>query len=145
MSTLVFHSSTLGVTEYSTAFTGLTGSYEALADAVYTAGGTTDADTAFVSTFSLGVASTKNGLKRIPIHAYIQALTAATMRCVVATTAAAVSTYAATFKSGRMQRFTFGRGIRDNYLGFTFSNPDGAPFLIDHVEIVTESSKQRKV
>lgn len=38
-----------------------------------------------------------------------------------------------------------GRGIRDNYLGFGFSNPDGQHFSIDRIEVLIHESKSRRV
>jgi len=38
-----------------------------------------------------------------------------------------------------------GRGIRENYLAFSYSNTDGADFQLDLIEIPVEASKNRKV
>jgi hypothetical protein len=81
----------------------------------------------------------------VPRYAYLQADTAAVMRCVVTDSQGNAYPYDASFVSQRVQRFVLGRGIRDNYLGFAFSNPDALPFRIDLVETVTDESQQRKV
>lgn len=38
-----------------------------------------------------------------------------------------------------------GRGIRQNYLGFGLSTPAGQTFTLDRIEVVTVSSKTRRV
>lgn len=42
-------------------------------------------------------------------------------------------------------RCMVGRGIRENYLGFGVSNPDGQPFTLDRVEVLMHKSKTRRV
>lgn len=150
MTTLVFHSSSLGVTEYDAAFTGLAGDFEALADGVYQVGGLADdvavgLDVPIVSTFAIGPTAEKPGTKQVPRYAYLHADTDAVMRCVVTDSQGNTYPYGASFVSQRVQRFVLGRGIRDNYLGFAFSNPDARPFKIDRVKTVIDESKQRKV
>lgn len=145
MSTLVFHSSSLGVTEYDATFTGLAGDYEALDDGVYRVDGALDVATPFVSSFAVAPVSKVGGVKRVPRYAYLQADTDATFHCAVKDSAGTSYSYRASIESGRVQRVVFGRGIRDNYLGFTFTNPQGEAFRLDHLEIVTDKSVQRKV
>jgi hypothetical protein len=150
MSTIVFHSSSLGVTEYPAAFTGLAGDFEALADGVFLVGGETDAAiappaAAIVSSFSFGPAATEEGRKQVPRYAYIHAQTEAVMNCVVTDSQGNAYSYDALALSQRVQRIVLGRGIRDNYLGFALSNPNGESFRIDHLETVIDESKQRKV
>lgn len=38
-----------------------------------------------------------------------------------------------------------GKGIRENYLAFGFSNPDGAFFTIDQIEVGLNKSQERRV
>ena len=38
-----------------------------------------------------------------------------------------------------------GRGIRENYLAFGYSNADGADFQLDRMEVAVEPSKTRRV
>ena len=42
-------------------------------------------------------------------------------------------------------RCKVGRGIRENYLGFGFRNPDGAAFTIDRIEVLMHESKTRRI
>jgi len=43
-----------------------------------------------------------------------------------------------------LSRCKLGRGIRENYLGFGFSNPGGDDFQIDRIEVVMAGSKSRR-
>lgn len=38
-----------------------------------------------------------------------------------------------------------GRGIRENYMAFGYSNTDGAAFQLDRIEVLTSQSKTRRV
>lgn len=38
-----------------------------------------------------------------------------------------------------------GRGIRENYLGFGYSNPGGEDFRLDRIEVLMNESKNRRV
>lgn len=42
-------------------------------------------------------------------------------------------------------RCQVGRGIRENYLGFSLGNPAGQAFSLDRVEILNLASKTRRV
>lgn len=144
MTALVFHSSTLGVTEYDASFAGLTEDFECTVSGLYRVGGANDAGTTFVSRFTVGLNADNQSMKRVPITAHITAESAGKMSCTVATVASSYS-YAEEFKTGNIRRFRFGRGIRDNYLGFSFYNPDGVAFRVDRLELNIQNSVQRKV
>lgn len=144
MTTLVFHSSTLGATEYATDYRGLAGDYHITADGAFHVEGEDDAGEPIVSSFGMAPVNDGSRYKRRTERAYMQAVSEARFRCAVATPTATY-TYDEEKRDGHNRRFIFGRGIRDSYLGFTFSNPDGEPFLIDAVEFIDSVSKQRKV
>lgn len=42
-------------------------------------------------------------------------------------------------------RCPVGKGIRENYLGFGLSTPDGQAFTLDRLEVLTVKSKTRRV
>jgi GTPase Era involved in 16S rRNA processing len=144
MTTLVFHSSSLGVTEYAESYRGLAGDYVANADGVHHVEGVVDGASPIVSSFTHGINAEHASLKRVPVSAYVQADSASVLEATV-TTPAGSWVYPQSFLSERTRRFVFGRGIRDSYIGFGLSNPDGAPFRIDRIEINTRDSAQRKV
>jgi hypothetical protein len=144
MTTIVFHSSSLGVTEYGEDYRGLAGDFVATAEGVYRVEGALDAAAPVVASIAQGINAESSTLKRVPMSAYVQADSESELLATV-TTPADSWEYPETFRSGRTRRFIFGRGIRDSYIGFGLSNPDGAPFRIDRVEINTRDSAQRKV
>jgi hypothetical protein len=146
MNTVVFHSSSLGVTEYAYAVRGLAAEFECDDDGVHTTEGTVDeGPTPIVGRFSLGLAADASGLKRMPQSAYIAADGTASFSCTVTSSAAGSYTYPQQFLSQRMRRFVLGRGVRDNYLGFAFSNPAGGAFRVDMLEVLDQASPQRKI
>lgn len=58
-----------------------------------------------------------------------------------------LSSYAypfAVLPSGQ-SRCKTGRGIRENYLAFGYSNTDGSNFQLDRIEVVVSESKNRRV
>jgi hypothetical protein len=145
MSTIVFHSSSLGVTEYDQTFTGLAGDFEATRDGLYRVEGQDD-DGALVNFLAtMGINAEHSTLKRVPMSAYVQADTESELTAVVRTPAGVDYPYPQQFVSGRTRRFIFGRGIRDAYLGFSLLNADGKAARIDRIEINTRDSAQRKV
>jgi GTPase Era involved in 16S rRNA processing len=144
MTTIVFHSSSLGVTEYEETFTGLAGDFVANAQGVHHVEGALDEAELIGASVTQGINTEHATLKRVPMSAYVQADSASVLNATV-TTPAGSWTYPQTFQSQRTRRFIFGRGIRDSYIGFGLSNPDGAAFRIDRIEINTRDSAQRKV
>lgn len=49
------------------------------------------------------------------------------------------------FRSSGQSRAKPGKGIRENYLAFGFSNPDGDDFTLDRIEVLVAQSKTRRV
>lgn len=144
MTTIVFHSSSLGVTEYEENYSGLAGDFVANADGLFHTEGQADDGVLIVSSARMGINCDHGEKKRVPIEAYVQAESQSALECTV-TTGGASYTYTENFRSDRTRRFIFGRGIRDSYLGFQLRNPDGQPFRIDRIQINTRDSAQRKV
>lgn len=48
-------------------------------------------------------------------------------------------------RSSGQSRCIVGKGIRENYLGFGLSNPQGQAFTIDRIEVLEAASKTRRV
>jgi hypothetical protein len=48
-------------------------------------------------------------------------------------------------RPGGVSRAQAGRGIRENYLTFSFKNVDGADFMIDRIEVVAAQSNSRRI
>ena len=53
--------------------------------------------------------------------------------------------YRFALRSSGQTRCVVGRGIRENYLGFGLSNPDGQSFTLDRVEVPVQASRTRRV
>lgn len=147
LGTMVFHGSTLGVTEYSSEFNGLADGFQTTPTGLFAVGGDLDDEAPFVGRFAFGAMSDDSRLKRYPDRCYVQAECEGAMRCEVTTLAdgAATYTYEEGLRTGRNRRFIFGRGIRDSYIGLAFSNPGGEAFRVDSVELVDRSTDARKV
>ena len=146
MSTLVFHGSSLGVTEYTPEFKGLAGDLEVQSDGLYVVDAAERRDNLapFVSSFGIGIDSESSRLQRFPDRCYVQHSGDAALRVDVLTPTAVYS-YLENLARQRNRRFVFGKGIRGPYLGYSFSSPGGTEFLIDSIEFGDRSSKQRKV
>jgi hypothetical protein len=146
MSTLVFHSSALGVTEYTTSSTGLAGDFECDATGLFRVDDeqTSDDGELIVSQARLGVEAEGSRLQKYPDRMYVQMDGTGKLQVTVATTTAQY-TYNEDIRRNRNRRFIFGRGIRDSYLGYVLTNPDGKPFTIDAIEFGDRHSVQRKV
>lgn len=54
-------------------------------------------------------------------------------------------TYPFPLRESGQTRCPVGRGIRENYLGFGLSNPEGQAFTLDRVEVLMHESKTRRV
>ena len=146
MSTIVFHSSGLGVTEYEEEYTGLAGDMVATAEGVFHVEQSEDNGVPIVARAGIVAINAEHGAaKRVPTDAWVQADTDSVLSCIVTELRLGGSyTYAQQVVAGRTRRFRFGRGIRDSYLGFELRNPDGEPFHIDRIEVTTRDSAQRK-
>ena len=53
--------------------------------------------------------------------------------------------YSFQVRSSGQSRAQPGKGIRENYLAFGFSNPDGYYFQLDRIEVLVAQSKTRRV
>ena len=53
--------------------------------------------------------------------------------------------YRFALRDSEQTRCPVGRGIRENYMGFGLSTPDGQAFCLDRIEVMTAKSKTRRV
>lgn len=53
--------------------------------------------------------------------------------------------YVMPVRNSGQSRCIVGKGIRENYLGFGLSNPQGQAFTIDRIEVLEAASKTRRV
>ena len=71
--TLVLHTDSLAVTEYSTPFTGLAGNYEATADGLFSVGGTQDDSVNIPVTATFGMPLTGSMNRQRAQYLYVMA------------------------------------------------------------------------
>lgn len=57
----------------------------------------------------------------------------------------ATYTYSFAVRASGQSRATPGRGIRDNYLAFGYSNTDGSNFVLDRIEVPVSPSSTRRI
>jgi hypothetical protein len=141
MNTIVFHFSSAGVTEYSQPLTGVSGDFSATADGIQKVSEQADAP---VGSFTVPIGSADSAKKRSPICAHVMGQGEGIIQCAVQTTLGE-NTYMSLVNSGRQRKIVFGRGIRDNYLGFEFSNPGGDKFKIDQIDLTVNTSTTRRI
>lgn len=144
MNTVVLHLGSLAVTEYTSPFTGLAGDLETTADGVYEVGGEDDDGVKIESAFSFGL-SLKDGRHQRARYLYAWLDGGVGMKASVTTSAGRRYEYSGTERHGRVQRFVFGAGIRDNYLQVGLRNARGASFTIDRLEAETSGSSTRRL
>ena len=84
MSTIVFHSSALGVTEYLEEYTGLAGDFVANAEGVFHVEQATDDGEPILARAGIVAINAEHGtVKRVPANAYVQADTDSVLQCIV--------------------------------------------------------------
>ncbi len=144
MNTLVMNLGNLAVTEYTTPFTGIAGDLETTASGVYAAGGDDDDGAVIEAGATFGLALT-NGRHQRARYLYAWLDGGVGMKASVTTSQGKRYEYAGTERHGRVQRFVFGAGIRDNYLQVGLRNVRGKPFIIDRLEVETSNSATRRL
>ena len=145
MNTIVLHTDSLAVTEYSTMFTGLAGDYETTAAGLFSVGTTLD-DTARIpvtATFGMPLTSSKN--RQRPQYLYVFGTGLKGLKTTVFTSSGDDYIYTGDERHDRTMRFTLGRGIRDNYLQFQLVGTGVEALAIDRAEFVTAESSTRRL
>lgn len=146
MNTTVFNLSTLAVTEYTPAYTGLSGDIEALVDGVYRVGGNLDAATKIVSAFSFGLNTAEGSTKQQrPQYLYLHGTGLSGASTTIADGKGGSYLYTAQQVHDRATRFVLGKGIRDNYLKASVSFPGTTAVNLDRAEFMTADSANRRM
>lgn len=145
MNTIVCNTLLGAVTEYTGfAFQSITPTHAGSAEGLFTLGGDTDQGDPIVSVVRLPSTLRETTLKQAIEMVYVSAIGTGCMRFTVH---GAKQSWCYTFplKSSGQTRCPVGRGIRENYLGFSLSNPAGQAFSLDRVEVLNIASKTRRV
>lgn len=144
MNTTVLNLDSLAVTEYTTPFTGLSGAYEATADGVFQAGGTTDDGTAITWTAQFGLTLGEKARLQSPRYTYVHCDNSDGMSATVVSTSGSYE-YGKPQRHRRASRFTLGRGVRDSYLQMGVKATSLTAITVDTIEFETGASANRRM
>lgn len=131
------------VSEYDTAFHSITPTHAGNHAGLFSFGGNTDAGLPIVAQVQTPKTIQTSTLKKSLELAYLAMRGTGNAEVhVMSQTQEWVYPFAVLPSS--LSRCKLGRGIRENYLGFGFSNPSGEDFQIDRIEVVMAGSKNRR-
>ena len=144
MNTIALNTMTGAVTEYTGfGFQSITPTHAGSSLGLYALQGDTDNGMPIVSTVETGKTEWGSSLKKMVTAAFLALKTQGSATFTV-TGESSSHTYIVTYRGSGQARATPGRGIRENYLAFGFSNPDGSDFQLDRIEVEIAQSKNRR-
>jgi hypothetical protein len=149
MNTIVLNTLTGSVSEYDWTFQSITPTHAGDASGLYLLGGDLDnagSDTPLPINASIVTGKTLCGdsLKKAVLMIYLS-LRGVGNALVTVFGETDSWTYSLPLRSSGESRVQPGKGIRENYLAFGFSNVDGADFTLDRIEADIVASKTRRV
>lgn len=144
MNAIVLNTLTGAVSEYTRfGFQSITPTHAGSATGLFTLGGNTDDALTIVS-----VATTPKTLLSASLKKFIDMIFLSikgTGTSAMTVTGASLSyTYPFPVRAAGESRSKPGKGIRENYLSFSYSNTDGADFQLDRIEVSVASSTTRR-
>lgn len=145
MNTIVLHTDSLAVTEYSTPYTGLGGDYAATADGLFKVGGLQDGTTPVPTVATFGMPLTAAMKRQRAEYLYVFGSGLKGLRTTVITSDDKTYQYTGFERHDRALRFVLGRGIRDNYLQFKLTSAGAEAMAIDSADFVTVESSSRRL
>ena len=144
MTTIVMNTLNSAVTEYNWSFQSITPTHAGSATGIYLLGGDID-DTANIDARVVtGLTEWGSSLKKFVGMVYF-ALVGEGYGTLIVQTPDDEYAYDFPVRSSGQSREKPGRGIRENYLAFGFSNIDGADFRMDRIEVLIKESTTRRV
>ena len=145
MNTIVMNTLTGAVSEYDGfAFQSITPAHAASVMGLFALGGEDDAGNPIVSTITTGKAQQGSSLKKMLAAVYFAMKGTGASTLTVHGEQASYA-YPFTGSPAGVARVRTGRGIRENYLAFAYSNTDGATFQLDKMEVLVAESKNRRI
>lgn len=145
MSAITMNTLTGAVAEYDGfPFQCITPTHAGNAVGLFTFGGDTDEGAAIVARVQTGKTAWGEGAKMLMNTVYFGMKGSGSYTLHVAGETLEYA-YAFTASTTGESRAVPGRGIRESYLSFGFSNPDGQDFKIDALEVTHATSPSRKV
>lgn len=145
MNTIVVNTLTGAVSEYTGfGFQCVTSTHTGSATGLFELGGDTDAGLLIVSRAQTGETSWGSSLKKFLLKAFFGLVGEGAFTFHV-TGKAGDWEYPINETSSGEHSAKPGRGIRETYLSFGFSNPDGQQFQLDMIELADFTSSTRRV
>ena len=144
MTAIVMNTLNGAVTEYDGfMFDSITPTHAGSAVGLFALGGDTDAGQPIVARFATGKTHWGQPAKKMLDLAFVHILGTGAARMKVHGAMAAYE-YAMVIEAQGQSRCKFGRGIRESYLAFEFSKPDGKAFSLDRIDIIIGASRTRR-
>lgn len=140
---IILNTLTAAVSEYSLAPQSITPTHMGDALGLYLLGGELDDDQPIVAEVITGDTQWGSSLKKHLDMVYF-AMTGSDGELIVKGKADEYR-YSFPVRGSGQSRCKPGMGIRENYLAFGFSNPDGSDFQLDRIEVSVAQSKTRRV
>lgn len=144
MTTIVLNTMTGAVSEYDWQFQSITPSHAGDASGLYALGGDLDAGQPVQARIKTGTLLWGSSLKKLIAAVYLAMVGQGTGRLTVHGRSGAWP-YEFPLRADGVSRADPGRGIRENYLAFTFENQQGGAFTLDSIEVADIPSKQRRI
>ena len=145
MNTIVLNTLTGSASEYDwPQFQSITPTHAGDVTGLMLFGGNVDADQPIIAQVMTGKTLWSTSLKKLLDLVYFAMKGSGTSDLVIRGEAATYS-YPFAVRATGVSRAKPGRGIRENYLAFGYSNTDGADFQIDRIEVQSATSQNRKV
>ena len=142
---IVMNTLTGAVSEYDNfGFQSITPTHAGAATGLFALGGDTDLGEPIVAEVITGKTLFGPSVKKFLDLVYFSLIGTGTSALIVQ---GAVAAYVYTFpvRAPGVSRARPGRGIRENYLAFGYSNTDGADFRLDRIEVPVNASNTRRV
>lgn len=144
MNTIVMNTLTGAVSEYSNFdFDSITPTHAGSASALYLLGGAADVLAPIVATAITGKTLWGDSTKGRMDTVFFSVTGTGTGQLIVVGKAARY-TYNFPVRAAGTSRGQPGKGIRENYLAFGYSNPNGDDFKLDRIEVGVAESKTRR-
>lgn len=144
MNTIALNTLTGAVSEYNNFdFQSITPTHAGSATGLYALGGDTDATQPIVSTVTTGKTLWGASLKKFVEMVYFAIKGSGTSTLTVHGETASYA-YPFPVRPAGESRAKPGRGIRENYLAFSYSNADGKDFRLDRIEVASAPSTSRR-
>lgn len=144
MNAIVMNTLTGAVTEYSNFdFQSLTPAYGGSVNGLFSFGGDLDLAQPVVARVVTGKTQWEQSLK-LRLRMMFFALKGTGSSTAIVKTDSAEWTYTLPVQDNGESRAQPGRGIRENYLAFGYTNTDGADFQLDRIEVVDNRSTSRR-